>query len=56
MLHIVGSDGGESSIEHKPFREAQHLSSRSIGGVCVLLPVIVPGDVCRRQMGAPAPP
>lgn len=25
-------------------------------GVCVLLPVTLPGDVCRRQMGAPAPP
>lgn len=34
MLHIVGTDGGESSLEHKPFREAQHLSSRSIGDVC----------------------
>lgn len=56
MLQIVVTDFRERVLLSISHLERHSTWAAGVLGMCVLLPVMLPGDVCKRQVGALAPP
>lgn len=56
MLLVVVTDGGERVLLSISHLERHSTWAAGVLGVCALLPVRLPGEVCRRQLEAPVPP